>query len=143
MEDLVSTLNLYAMTLTVAYRNAHILHLNCKGHGFRSVHLQLNDVYDSLFEQIDVVGELIRIHDGIPTISLSECVEKSQIQEIKSQEYNCKDALKMELEDIEKLIEITNNIAVTFGDKYKDVDDIFSSYTSDLGKFKYFIASMI
>ena len=68
---------------------------------------------------------------------------KSQIQEIKSQEYSCEDALKMELEDIEKLIEITNNIAVTFGDKYKDVDDIFSSYTSDLGKFKYFIASMI
>lgn len=142
--EIVEALNVYLKTLTVAYRNAHTLHWCVKGKGFRNVHLQLNDMYNDYFEKIDVIGEFIRIHGGIPHGSLKECVDGSLIDEVEAKEYTSEDALKMALEDLLTLIEETNKLAIAAGEAgLKDIDNDVSQFSSDLGKFKYFIESMI
>lgn len=142
--EIVKVLNVYLKTLTVACRNAHTLHWCVKGKGFRNVHLQLNDIYNDYFEKIDVIGELIRTYDGIPHDSLKECVDGSLINEVEAKEYSSEDALKMALEDLLILIEETNKIAIAAGDAgLKDIDNDLSQFSSDFGKFRYFLESMI
>lgn len=141
---LIEKLNRYLQALTVAQRNIHILHWNVSGRGFRSAHVELQDVYEDLFAKIDEVAELIRIHDGVPSASLSECIDGSPIEEISSaQTYKVLNALKMALEDIRDIIDVCNEAAVYANENnIIDVSDVLGTHSSSLGVKKYFLQSM-
>ena len=143
-EQLIEKLNKYLQSLTVAQQNAHILHWNVKGRGFRSAHLQLQDVYENFFEKTDEVAELIRIHNGIPVASLTDCVQGSGIEEISSkQNFKVLNALKMCLEDVKDIISICNDIVIFANENnFIDVSDTLGGHSSDIGKLKYFLDSM-
>ena len=143
-EQLIEKLNKYLQSLTVAQQNAHILHWNVKGKGFRSAHLQLQDVYENFFEKTDEVAELIRIHNGIPVASLTDCVRGSDIEEISSkQNFKVLNALKMCLEDVKDIIDICNDVVIFANENnFIDVSDTLGTHSSDIGKLKYFLDSM-
>ena len=142
--ELIEKLNRYLQALTVAQRNIHILHWNVIGREFRSAHLEFKDIYEDLFAKIDEIAELIRIHDGVPSASLSECVDGSPIEEISSaQTYKVLNALKMALEDVRDVIDVCNEIAVYANENnIIDVSDILGTHSSSLGVKKYFLQSM-
>ena len=143
-EQLIEKLNKYLQSLTVAQQNAHILHWNVKGKGFRSAHLQFQDVYENFFEKTDEVAELIRIHNGIPVASLTDCVRGSDIEEISSkQNFKVINALKMCLEDVKDIIDICNDVVIFANENnFIDVSDTLGTHSSDIGKLKYFLDSM-
>ena len=143
-EQLIEKLNKYLQSLTVAQQNAHILHWNVVGEGFRSAHLQFKDVYEDFFNKTDEVAELIRIHDGIPTASLTDCIQGSQIEEISSKRnFKVLNALKMCLEDVKDIIDICNDVVIFANENnFIDVSDTLGSHSSDIGKLKYFLDSM-
>lgn len=142
--ELIEKLNKYLQALTVAQRNIHILHWNVIGREFRSAHLEFKDIYEDLFTKIDEVAELIRIHDGVPSASLSECVDGSPIEEISSaQTYKVLNALKMALEDVRDVIDVCNEVAVYANENsIIDVSDALGAHSSSLGVKKYFLQSM-
>lgn len=142
--ELIEKLNRYLQALTVAQRNIHILHWNVIGKEFRSAHLEFKDIYEDLFAKIDEVAELIRIHNGVPSASLSECVDGSPIEEISSaQTYKVLNALKMALEDVRDVIDICNEVAAYANDNnIIDVSDVLGAHSSSLGVKKYFLQSM-
>ena len=142
--ELIEKLNKYLQALTVAQRNIHILHWNVCGKEFRSAHLEFKDIYEDLFAKIDEVAELIRIHDGVPSASLSECVDGSPIEEISSaQTYKVLNALKMALEDVRDVIDVCNEVAIYANENnIIDVSDILGAHSSSLGVKKYFLQSM-
>ena len=143
-EQLIEKLNKYLQSLTVAQQNAHILHWNVVGKGFRSAHLQFKDVYEDFFNKTDEVAELIRIHDGIPTASLTDCIQGSQIEEISSKRnFKVLNALKMCLEDVKDIIDICNDVVIFANENnFIDVSDTLGTHSSDIGKLKYFLDSM-
>lgn len=142
--ELIEKLNRYLQALTVAQRNIHILHWNVIGREFRSAHLEFKDIYEDLFAKIDEVAELIRIHDGVPSASLSECVDGSPIEEISSaQTYKVLNALKMALEDIRDVTDVCNEVAIYANENnIIDVSDVLGAHSSSLGVKKYFLQSM-
>lgn len=142
--ELIEKLNKYLQALTVAQRNIHILHWNVIGREFRSAHLEFKDIYEDLFAKIDEVAELIRIHDGVPSASLSECIDGSPIEEISSaQTYKVLNALKMALEDVGDVIDVCNEVAVYANENsIIDVSDALGAHSSSLGVKKYFLQSM-
>lgn len=142
--ELIEKLNKYLQALTVAQRNIHILHWNVIGREFRSAHLEFKDIYEDLFAKIDEVAELIRIYDGVPSASLSECVDGSPIEEISSaQTYKVLNALKMALEDVRDVIDICNEVAIYANENsIIDVSDVLGAHSSSLGVKKYFLQSM-
>ena len=63
----------------VAYTRSHIAHLNVTGRNFYSDHKLLNNIYDDLQDEIDVLGELIRSCGAFAPASIIDIVQMSYI----------------------------------------------------------------
>ena len=74
-------LNVLLSDLVVFYHKLQNYHWFVSGHSFFQVHGQLEGLYDSILPQIDSVGELILIEEGIPVSRLSEFLENANIKE--------------------------------------------------------------
>ena len=137
----IDLLNSYLADLTVVERNIHILHWNVNGKSFKSVHEYLENIYKDIYNKIDEIAEMIRIHGEIPDANLSDNVEKSIIEEIESKnKFNHIEAIGLAKQDIEKLMDKLNELfEASESDKLYDVNDSIGSYIADFGKFKYFL----
>lgn len=141
----IDLLNSYLADLTVVERNIHILHWNVNGKSFKSVHEYLENIYKDIYNKIDEIAEMIRIHGEIPDANLSDNVEKSIIEEIESKnKFNHIEAIGLAKQDIEKLMDKLNELfEASESDKLYDVNDSIGSYIADFGKFKYFLENFI
>lgn len=137
----IDLLNAYLADLTIAERNIHILHWNVNGKSFKSVHEYFGDIYEDIYNKIDEVAEMIRIHGEIPDGNLSDNIEKSSIEEIEAKnKFNHIEAIGLAKQDIEKLIDKANELfEASESDKLYDVNDAMGSYIADFGKYKYFL----
>ena len=59
MEELVKKLNTFLSDLAVFYRKLQNYHWNIKGEHFFTLHEKLENYYDEINEQIDIVAEHI------------------------------------------------------------------------------------
>ena len=139
----IELLNKLLAELTLAERNVHILHWNIVGKQFKMVHEYFQEIYEDLYEKIDEVAELVRIHEELPKGNLSEALEIATIEEIESMNnFNHVESIGLALQDIEVLIDLTNELfEASEKDKLFDVNDVMGSHLGDYGKFKYFLES--
>ena len=63
----------------VAYFRSHVAHVNIVGRNFQSDHALLQGIYESLQDQIDTLGELLRSLDAYMPCVLQEVLDKSHI----------------------------------------------------------------
>lgn len=63
----------------VAYFRSHVAHVNIVGRNFQSDHTLLEGIYDSLQDQIDILGELLRSLDAYMPCVLQEVLDNSHI----------------------------------------------------------------
>jgi DNA-binding ferritin-like protein len=63
----------------VAYFRSHAAHVNVMGRNFQSDHELLGGIYESLQEQIDTIGELLRSLDEFMPCDLEEVIINSHI----------------------------------------------------------------
>ena len=139
----IELLNKLLAELTLAERNVHILHWNIVGKQFKMVHEYFQEIYEDLYEKIDEVAELVRIHEELPKGNLSEALEIATIEEIESMNnFNHIESIGLALQDIEVLVDLTNELfEASEKDKLFDVNDVMGSHLGDYGKFKYFLES--
>ena len=139
----IELLNKLLAELTLAERNVHILHWNVVGKQFKMVHEYFQEIYEDLYEKIDEVAELVRIHEELPKGNLSEALEIATIEEIESMNnFNHVESIGLALQDIEVLVDLTNELfEASEKDKLYDVNDVMGSHLGDYGKFKYFLES--
>lgn len=97
----------------VAYYRSHVAHVNITGRNFASDHELLLGIYESLQDQIDTIGELLRTLQEFMPDSIDEVLQNSSLPigslsgsstELLSAVYDDIELLK---EDYEELIRIS------------------------------------
>lgn len=98
----------------VAYYRSHLSHVNITGRNFTADHQLLGGIYESLQEQIDTIGELLRsLYDYMPC-GIEEVLQNSNLSidrlegdsiELLSAVYDDIEVLKGEYEDLIKIAE--------------------------------------
>lgn len=63
----------------VAYYRSHLSHVNITGRNFNSDHQLLGGIYESLQEQIDTIGELLRSLQEFMPDSIDEVLQNSNL----------------------------------------------------------------
>ena len=88
----------------VAYYRSHVAHVNIKGRNFTSDHALLGGVYDSLQDQIDIIGELLRSVDAYMPNDLFDILDNSHIKPM-AVSGDADELLQAVLDDLEHLKE--------------------------------------
>jgi DNA-binding ferritin-like protein len=86
----------------VAYYRSHLSHVNVTGRNFTSDHELLGGIYESLQEQIDTIGELLRSLQEFMPDSIDDVLQRSHLP-IGSLTGDSIDLLTAVYEDIEHL----------------------------------------
>jgi DNA-binding ferritin-like protein len=63
----------------VAYFRSHVAHVNIQGRNFQSDHTLLGGIYESLQDQIDILGELLRSLQEFMPDSIGSVLDASHI----------------------------------------------------------------
>lgn len=80
MEKLIDELNRFLANTYLFYLKAHFYHWNVKGPGFPMYHEHFGDIYEEVYDSIDLIAEFIRQFDGIPHNAPSLLRQNSDIE---------------------------------------------------------------
>jgi DNA-binding ferritin-like protein len=127
----------------VAYYKAHVAHINIRSRTFFSDHSLLQKVYETLQEEIDVLGEMLRTIKAFVPNDLDTVINISPIADSKTE--GDADELLEDIEDtLELLIEQYRELYM-IAEMARDVD--ISNHVQDfigkLAKLKWMIESTI
>ena len=103
------------------YFKAHTYHWNVEGSDFEQYHSFLGKFYEQVFEEVDIIAELVRTLDVYAITSLSRIKELTTITE-------SPDVIPSGLEMISNLNEDNNKLLATLYKAYKEAED-----SSELG----------
>jgi len=140
----IELLQKYLSNLAVLNIKLHNIHWNVVGSQFMEVHEFTEEIYDKLFEALDEVAELLKMKNEYPLSTLTEYLEKSDIEEIKAKDFSIKESLeivKKDLESMKALATEIRNIADEEGD-FETVA-IFEGYVADYSKNIWFLDAML
>lgn len=107
MEELKQSLKVSLATVFSFYLKAHNFHWNVEGVNFYEYHKLFGDIYEDVYESVDVLAEHIRALDSYAPGSFKRFTELSKVED----EINIPTAKKMAvklLADNEKVIEALN-----------------------------------
>ncbi|MDD3129490.1 MAG: DNA starvation/stationary phase protection protein [Candidatus Izemoplasmatales bacterium] len=123
MNEQITKLNEYLADLGVLNVKLHNLHWNVKGHGFKQAHVNIEEMYDDLFEKFDEVAERIKMLGDFPKASLKSYLESTNIKELESKNYEVKESYELILSDYLELRNAAINIR-TIADKLDDFSTV-------------------
>lgn len=109
MNNLVDGLRVLLATNFVLYLKTHSAHWNVKGMFFKELHELFGDQYESIWENVDVIAEKIRMLDSDVTLTPQEQISLSVIdpaQPIQDGVGYC----KMLLNDHNRMIMLLNKV---------------------------------
>lgn len=129
--------NLFSDNFTV-YTKAHGYHFNVVGPDFFEYHKLFQEVYDYLYEQHDVIGELLRQNQIVVPADLRSICEAT----VMDCEFGNPPALKM-IDDLYKDIEM---LIASAEDVYKccenaAIETVMGDYSVGLNKLCWFLRS--
>ena len=128
--------NLFADNFVV-YFKSHIYHFNVVGPTFAQDHTLFQEVYEYLWEQHDIIGELIRQTDQLIKIELPEIADASAISDKKYA--MTRDIMFTDLiVDIEQLIKYGETCYEMAGNTgLGGVETALGDYLKGLGKLRW------
>jgi starvation-inducible DNA-binding protein len=103
-DAIVSALRCLYADNFVTYYKAHGFHFNVQGATFAQDHALLNEIYDFLYEQHDMLGEQIRQLDKPAPSSLKAILSVSEIKECTESDYPSKEMFYELIEDFDVLL---------------------------------------
>lgn len=144
-KELYNKINMLLWDLTVAQRNIQILHWNIKDTSFIYMHKYLGEVYDTLFQYIDMTAEQIRFLDEFPVGNLSDAIKNSKIPAVSSTKtYSHKEVVCLAISNIMALRNAAYEVA-SFNDGSKELSFIggFSDQIGYYTKVLYFLRNSL
>ena len=141
MENLVKDLNKFLSDLAVFYRKLQNYHWNIKGPHFFILHEKLENYYDEINEQIDIVAEHILMLGYEPLGTMKDYLATTSIKEAKNEKVNDSVVIENLVEDYTILLQEANKINKLADDKeaYATstlIDDNISNYMKNLWMLK-------
>ena len=141
MENLVKDLNKFLSDLAVFYRKLQNYHWNIKGEHFFTFHEKLENYYDEINEQIDIVAEHILMLGYEPLGTMKDYLETSNIKEAKNEKVTDNIVIENLIEDYTMLLQEANKIKKLADDKeaYATsslIDENISEYLKTLWMLK-------
>ena len=122
MEDLVKNLNVFLSDLAVFYRKLQNYHWNVAGKDFFVMHEKLEEYYDEINEQIDVVAEHILMLGYEPLGTMKDYLDVTSIEEAKNKGVSKDEVIKNVKKDYTKLLRKVEDIK-----KKADAKDCFAT----------------
>ena len=141
MEEIVKNLNTFLSDLAVFYRKLQNYHWNIKGPHFFTLHEKLENYYDEINEQIDVIAEHILMLGYEPLGTMKDYLATTSIKEAKNEKVNDNIVIENLVEDYTILLQESNKIKKLADDKeaYATsslIDDNISNYMKNLWMLK-------
>lgn len=141
MEEIVKNLNTFLSDLAVFYRKLQNYHWNIKGPHFFTLHEKLENYYDEINEQIDVIAEHILMLGYEPLGTMKDYLATTSIKEAKNEKVNDNIVIENLVEDYTILLQEANKIKKLADDKeaYATsslIDDNISNYMKNLWMLK-------
>ena len=141
MEEIVKNLNTFLSDLAVFYRKLQNYHWNIKGPHFFTLHEKLENYYDEINEQIDIVAEHILMLGYEPLGTMKDYLETSNIKEAKNEKVTDNIVIENLIEDYTMLLQEANKIKKLADDKeaYATsslIDENISEYLKTLWMLK-------
>ena len=141
MENLVKDLNKFLSDLAVFYRKLQNYHWNIKGPHFFILHEKLENYYDEINEQIDIVAEHILMLGYEPLGTMKDYLATTSIKEAKNEKLSDTIVIENLIEDYTLLLQEANKIKKSADDKeaYATsslIDDNISNYMKNLWMLK-------
>ena len=101
------------------------------------------EIYDILWDQIDVVAEVLRMKDILPLSTLKDYLENTRIEEITAKEFTIKEVLDLLVSDLEKMREFASEVRNT-ADEAGDFEVValFEDYVAEYSKYIWFAKSL-
>ena len=109
MNTLIDGLTVFLSSNFVLYTNTHVAHWNIVGSLFFELHKMLEDQYNDLWEQVDVIAEKIRMQDEFVSLTLEDQSKLSLIEPLKIQN-NANEYLQKLFNDHQRMIILLNKI---------------------------------
>ena len=137
MEELVKNLNTFLSELAVFYRKLQNYHWNVTGKDFFTMHEKLEEYYDEINEEIDVVAEHILMLGYEPLGTMKDYLATTSIKEAKNEKLSDTIVIENLIEDYTLLLQEANKIKKSADDKeaYATstlIDDNISNYMKNL-----------
>ena len=141
MEEIVKNLNTFLSDLAFFYRKLQNYHWNIKGPHFFTLHEKLENYYDEINEQIDVIAEHILMLGYEPLGTMKDYLATTSIKEAKNEKVNDSVVIENLVEDYTILLQEANKIKKLADDKeaYATsslIDDNISNYMKNLWMLK-------
>ena len=103
-------MNKYLSNLNVLYVKLHNYHWNVVGKGFFTLHEKLEEIYNGVNAEIDVIAERILMIGGKPLGSLREYLSNSTLKESSNDDIQSSELVKSLLSDFELLLDESKSI---------------------------------
>ncbi len=134
----------YLSNLAVLNVKLHNIHWNVVGKYFMNVHNFTEETYDELFEAFDAVAELLKMKGQYPLSSIAEYMEKTDIEELKAQDFKSLDSYEIVKADLEKMRALATEIRNT-ADEEGDFETVamFEDYVADFSKRIWFLSAKL
>lgn len=138
--DLVQT---YLADINVFKVKLLNMHWNVVGKQFMILHNLTEEIYDIMWEQIDVVAEVLRMKDLIPLSTMKEYLEETRIEEVEGKEFTNKEVLDYVIADLEAMKELATEVRNT-ADEAGDFEIValFEDYAAEYSKYIWFTKSL-
>lgn len=108
----IEKLNIYLADLNVLYRKVQNFHWYVIGKNFFTAHEKLEEMYDSINDQIDVVAERILALNEHPYGSMKKYLEVTNINENEDKFIESFDALRIVFNDFQTMIKTIREIKI-------------------------------
>lgn len=135
--NLVDDLNVLLADLAVFYRKLQNYHWNVTGEDFFVIHEKLEEYYNEVNEQIDVIGEHILTLGGQPVATLKDYLGLTTIQEASNQKIKIDVVFHNLIFDFNEILKKCTQIKEK-SDEAKDyitsnqMDDLMQDYTKKI-----------
>ena len=100
----IKELNKFLADLTVLSKKVQNFHWNIEGKGFFTVHTKLDEIYDELNENVDVIAERILALGDRPLSNYASYLEITEIQEGENRAITIDEALNALMVDFKFLV---------------------------------------
>lgn len=111
-KSLIVSLKISMANEFIAYFKSHVAHWNVEGINFPQLHSFFGELYENLYDDIDIIAEHIRTLDEYAPSSLSEILKLSTIKdEIKGKDVDILSELMETIEETKESFNISLQLA--------------------------------